>query len=344
MSATISEIARRAGVTDGTVSRVLNSLHEPKYRSAVRRAEKIRRIAAQMGYRPHAAARVTRQGRFQAVGLLASLDRRRRYMPVELLEAVHDALAEHDLQLTYAKVPDAKLTDAGFVPRLLREWSVDGLLINYSHGFPAAMVELIDRFRIPSVWMNTRRATDAVYPDDRAAAEEATRYLLASGRARIAYLALQRPGSEEHYSTAERAEGYRGAMAAAGRPALVTQIPVREWANGSGLIADDRLDVLRRWLSGPDRPDAVVTYSGWTAEPLVFAATAAGLRLPDDLRIVSLGGVAMSSPLGLPLTQVVSDVAQLGRAAVAMLNRKLASPAFPLPAEPIAGRLALGST
>ena len=69
------------------------------------------------------------------------------------------------------------------MPRLLTEACSDGLLIDYTHAIPPALLALIERHRIPAVWINSRQPLDCVRPDDEAAGYDATRRLLERGTA-----------------------------------------------------------------------------------------------------------------------------------------------------------------
>lgn len=66
-------------------------------------------------------------------------------------------------------VPDEKLRSWHRLPRLLRQWSVDGLLIHYTSQAPAELEEAIRSQRVPAIWINSVMTQDAVFPDDHAA-------------------------------------------------------------------------------------------------------------------------------------------------------------------------------
>lgn len=339
MVVTVQQIAKAANVAVPTAYEALRGAGRLSDQTRSRVTDAARRL----GYRPNAGARAIRTGRAGAIGLLMSLDRRRRYLPSDLLEGIHDALAQRDLHLTYAKLPDEKLTDQAYVPKILREWAVDGLLINYTHEFPPEMAGLIRKHRIPSIWLNVRRDRDAVYPDDESAGRLATQYLLDQGHRRIAYLMLIRPGSATHDSVSLRSAGYAGAMVDAGLTPDVQTLAVDERPEDGGPI-DTRLAVLSDWFNQVDRPTAVVTYSAWTAEPLLHAALLAGVRVPQDLRVVNLGGLMPTTGAGVALTQMLLDLNQLGQEAVQLLVKKIESPNQALPSVSLPMRLVTAST
>src|SRR4051794_14535986 len=186
---TLADIAAQVGVDRSTVSRVLaNKAAEGGI--SVELAGRISAAARELNYAPNTVARAVREGRFNCAALLMSTVEGRSYLPSRLLDGIHDGLAEKDMHVTVAKVPDEKLNDFNYVPKILRTLMADGLLINYTHHLPEHLVNILSQRQLPAVWMNTRRETNAVYPRNFEAAEEMTRRLLKLGHTRIAYLDL----------------------------------------------------------------------------------------------------------------------------------------------------------
>lgn len=342
--ATLKDIADRAGVSLKTVSNVLNGTGKGIRVDAVERAERIRQIARQMGYRTNSSARATRTGRTGCVDLLMSTGRGFSRLTPQLIEGIHDGLAEHDYHLTVSRLPDEKLTSQGFMPKILREFLADGLLVNYTHGIPEAMLALLREYRIPSVFLNAKTGTDCVRPDDAGASELATRHLLEHGHARVAYLAFTSTG---HYSEAERAEGYERAMRAAGLTPIVHTLertPNQRIEREPG--ADDRLLVTAAWLASEAVPGGVtgaVCYSMAEASVLLHAAALRGVSVPGELSVAAPHDGAVS-PLGRAVTTVLLPTYELGRRGVAMLMKKIERPEEALPCEALPATLVRGST
>ncbi len=271
MSVTITHIAEHCGLSRATVSRVLSG----KTAHSGKTAEHVIAAADRLGYRPNAAARSTSTGRFGAVGLLLGSHDRKSSLPQGLLSGVYDVLEQHDLQLMMVRVSDADLSSRERMPRLLREMSTDGILIDYTHAAPAAMQELLERHRTPAVWMNSKQATSAVYPDDEKAGYDATVYLLEMGHRRIMY-AGPSPTREvvEHYSVEDRLLGYTRAMRNAG-------LTPRYRLHGGDTQPQAFADVLAL----DDRPTAVVCYG--LPMNLITYALHAGLAIPKDLSLIT---------------------------------------------------------
>jgi LacI family transcriptional regulator len=308
VSVTQSEVARRAGVSQRTVSYALTQpdrVAEPTRR-------KVLETAQRLGFRTNSSAKAMRSGRFGAIALVMSTVKYRSRLFDDLLASIDEALSEEDMHLTVTRMPDDQLVQTGAMPRLMREQLVDGLLFNYTSLVPAPLRQMIDRSRLPAVWINSDADHDCVRPDDLAGGRLATTHLLELGHRRIAYL---RFGPEEHFSTIDRRRGYEAAMHAAGLTPLLG--PKAE-------IDDDRTAICRDWLDAQThRPTAVVSYGDVGAIPLMIAAGQLGLRVPEDLSILTFEG---GSHVELRLSHVRIPNDAMGREAVDLLNQKIATP------------------
>lgn len=279
---TLQRIADLAGTDRGTVSRVLNG-KAAEYHIGTGLAERVRTVAEELQYVPNAFARALQAGRFDSVALLMSTEQQRSYLAVRLLDGLHDELARSDLHLTVARIPDDRLSSAGYLPKILRTLMVDGLLINYTHRLPPHLETAMEEGRLPAVWINSVRATDAVYPDNRAAARRAVESLIAEGHRRIAYLDAFHPrhaGDEVHYSARDRLAGYQDAMRAAGLPEVIA-------CSGDRAAGAEWAAPLAPHLRGPERLTAVLTYWVTQVPSLRRVAADAGLHPERDLAVVA---------------------------------------------------------
>ncbi|MDA3963341.1 MAG: LacI family DNA-binding transcriptional regulator [Planctomycetota bacterium] len=325
--ATLDEIAQRAGVSIRTACRVLNGEGgKGARRDAVERAERIRAVAHELGYRPNQAARAMREGRFGTVGLVLSRGRSTSTVATGLLQGIHDQLALHDMHLAVARLSDDQLGDQQVLPGLLREQMLDGLLMGYSHNEPPALTELIARFRIPTIWLNNKRPEDCVHPDDYQGARRATEYLLGLGHRRIALWSHTTLASAHHYSVRDRRQGYVDVMKAARRRRLVWERDMRPHTHEQG--GDDRIAHGRDWLNSEPRPTAILADNAGSATVAMMAALSLGLRVPHDLSILFVDQ-GLQDPAGLGLSRFWTDAANMGRRAVDELLAKIADPSEP---------------
>ncbi len=315
------KIAAEVGVSPRTVQRILNSPLKDTRPAIVRRAQNIRDLAEKLNYRPNVAAKATASGKFGCISLLRANESEVSGHSVLLSDSILEELHNHQMHLVLHRLPSETLSAAGFLPQMVVEAMCDGLLINYTHRIPAPMIAAIARHAIPSVWMNVKRPANSVYPDDVAAGRMATEHLIQRGHRKIGYF---RMGGSGHYSETDRLDGYFDAMTAAGLKPDVTEVACTRPVAVEGRIADLRFKPALAWMDRPDRPDAVVTYSGWTALPLVTAAFARGVRPGEDLAITTIEDAPVTAG-GVPITTVVLDIEQLGRQSVKMLVKIIAN-------------------
>jgi LacI family transcriptional regulator len=230
-------------------------------------------------------------------------------------------------------LPDEKLTSEGFVPKILREWAADALLISYIASIPPKLIDLIAQHHIPSIWLNTKLAADCVFPDDVDAGQRATKHLLDLGHHKIAYLY---PIDSSHYSVTDRRDGYLKAM----RRAKVK--PQMFGYEGSG-VSMRWNEVSQAWLAKADRPTAVVAYAANYAIPVLCAALELGLKVPRDLSLIVMHEAVVLEP-GFPMTTMLIPTEELGRTAVEMVLTKLENPLAELKPQAITFGFEAGTT
>jgi LacI family transcriptional regulator len=360
---TLQDIAEKVGVSRDTVSRILNRNATYQRPALARRAQRIRDVAARMGYRANAAARATRSGRFQRIGLILPFGQA-SYIPHGLIGGLNHVLAEKDHQLTLAEMPDP---DAGqkHLPSQLREMSVDGLLC-LGLSPEASIGRVVAEMRLPTIWLNEQCATNAVYPDEKGAGRRITEYLLRCGHRRILLLDIQRAwrlifeqadlpddptapppfrvasGLREpsgtgrrHYSGIDRVAGYQQAMHKAGLDPTIQRIQGDNLDHQVARLAD----LLRR----SDRPTAVVLMDEQAVPEIFAAASAAGIEIPGDLSLTtfSWGGVWRAS-VGMTCIRYAGD--ELGRLGVDGLLSLIEQNRSETPAIAYPGRLVVDRT
>lgn len=312
---TLTDIAKAAGVSYVTVSRILNSATEYRRPTFAKRAQQIRTLAREMGYRPNAAAQATVRGRFDTIGLLLSTHHSRSVLPESMLDAISDSLTSRKLRLSIDKLPDEELVRDGAAPDLMRAWSVDGLLINYNAEIPPKLIQMVENYGLPAVWLNSRHEHDCVYFDDEQAGRLATEHLLSLGHRRIAFLHY---GGWSHYSMDARCNGYTQAMRSAGlTPQVVTE---------PDMDAADKRRTAAAWLKSSERPTAAVVYGVATLWPLHLAAMVdVGLKVPRDLSLISFEATPIVH-VDTHVTSVHLPNVSLANQAVDLLLDRVADP------------------
>jgi LacI family transcriptional regulator len=334
VSVTIKEIAQHTGLSIPTVGNILGRSGH-RYNVATR--ARVLEAAKELGYRPNASARSMRNGTFGCAALILSRSRQQTssHIPVGLLDGLDDELARHNMHLTVSRLTDEELSTEEFLPKVLREYTADGMIVNYTHQIPQPMLDVIRAYHAPAVWVNAKLAEDCVYPDDLGGARAATEALLRLGHRRIALVHMvARLGWEGsaasirphmHYSALDRVAGFTEVMRAAGREPVVL-------AHERFIETSEQIDAMTALLSGPNRPTAVIGYSEIEANAIVCAARVLGLSLPRDLSVVVFAPKDLSV-LGYEVTAAAVPTYEMGRRAVLMLLEKLKAPAVPRPPE-----------
>lgn len=316
---TISDIAAKAGVTASTVSNVLNGRYVAKRSDAARRALKIRRLAKEMGYRPHIAARATRTGRTGCIGMLASAKATYSVTFGGFEQALVQALEERGLLLVKGLLTHDMLQADGRLPRIIAESLADGLILNYAFHIPPGITDMVERHGLPAVWINSKQPHNCVHPDDAAATHQATRYLLERGHTRIAYVDtgwMENP-ADYHYSIADRRLGYERAMCEAGLTPRVID------ARLLGPVVEPVGRVLRRCMRALEqRGDATAVIYNNTGETMLLAAAQLGIRVPDDLSLISID-IETDAVSRVAITRLVVPFPAVAQMAVEMLCRML---------------------
>lgn len=312
---TQAELANMVGVSQVTVHRALTGSGPVKEETR----KKVLKLARDHGYRLNTSASALRKGRFGNVALLQSTEPGRSTF--DGLRGIQDVLDSENILLTAARLPDDQLTHEGFVPRILREWCADGLLINYTHHIPERMVQLIAEYEVPSVWINSKLPADCVHFDDEQGGRLATESLIERGHRHIAFIDLSHAEDEldgSHYSAHDRRAGYEKAMGEAGLTGDVVRGHTR-------VPAASRAAFAREWLSRDSRPTAVLAYSDRSALPVLLAARELGIAVPSELSIMAFSHEPVDRA-GVLVSSVQAGHGQLGAEAAEMLLTKLDSP------------------
>ncbi len=305
---TIKDIANACGMSVSAVSLALAGKADRVGLSSAS-CEKIEETAEKLGYRPNAYRMALKSSLTNCVSLLLSEDAAKSFIPKGLIFGIEEELIRHNMHLAVSTIPDSE--PAAPLPKFLREWMTDGFLINYTHAFPETFEDVIERHRIPCIWINSIHKKDCIHPDDREAMSRLVKEFISRGHRRILYMNLP---MSLHYSFPARREGYLDAMEEAGLQSNILVFDRRNSiASAMEILADDK------------RPTAVIGYGPGLVSPFLVAAARLGLWVPRDL---SLATVADWHPdqCGMRITYMRTNARELGVKAVDMLLRKLKDP------------------
>ncbi len=297
----MTDVARVAGVSHQTVSRVLND--HPNVRESTR--VRVLAAIAELGYRPNRAAKALVTGRSQTIGLIAQAST--LYGPASMQAAFGEAAAAAGYAVSVASVRTLDAASiTGALERLLDQ-RVAGLALLAPVADADAAVGLVPT-DVPLVMIDgdPARAGALVTVDQEEGGRLATEHLLAAGHATVWHVS----GPPEWFDSQGRARGWRAALEDAG--AAVPQVIPAGWSARSGYEVGQ--EVARR-----PEVTAVFTANDHLALGLVRALAEHGRRVPDDVSVVGFDDVPESGFFLPPLTTVRQDFGAVARTSLEVL-------------------------
>ncbi|MFJ9419435.1 LacI family DNA-binding transcriptional regulator [Streptomyces sp. NPDC101227] len=312
--ATMTDVARRAGVSVATVSHVLNDTRpvRPATRDAVRAA------IEELDYTHNTLARSLVTSRTKSIGLAVSAISNPYF--TEIFQGVEAGTLDNGYSLLIADPHDTPEHELRAV-KLLRERRVDGMIIAPS-AEPGAMLDYLRRTEAPAVFLD--RLVDDRYdhPHDQVSAENETSmaqlvtHLAELGHTRIALIA----GLSGLSTTTERISGYRKGLEDAGLPY------VPELVVGGSSQAEGAEQATRRLLALDGRPTALVTANNAMTIGALQALRAARLAVPDHMALACFDDFSWADLFEPRLTAIAQPSRDIGAAAVRLLLDRLADP------------------
>jgi len=313
-SATIRDVARSAGVSPATASRVLSASRHPVSERGRRR---VLAAARRLGYIPNLLARSLLTRETAAIGVLVPDVSNPYYAGV--LRGIEDAAgpARRTVILCNTDRDPAKLR---WYLRALMERRVDGLVV--AGGSFGRAETAITGGALPVVMIGRGPARlPSVRVDNVAAGAMATRHLLELGHRRIACLA----GPAVSTTAADRVAGYRRALREAGLSAA-DEVVLEAGFTPTGVFA-----LVDRLFARAPAPTALVAPNDLVAVAVVRALHEQGRRVPGDVSVVGFDDIPVASYVVPALTTVAVPTVALGRAAVeALLGLLAGRPAAPV--------------
>ncbi|NQX35414.1 LacI family DNA-binding transcriptional regulator [Herbiconiux sp. VKM Ac-2851] len=297
-AATIFDVARLAGVSHQTVSRVLNDM--PNVRPATR--QRVENAIKQLRYVPSPAARAMVTRRSRTIGLITtgSAD----YGPSSTALHFNETARDARYAVITAGLLEADAVHVRSAAELLVRQNVEAIVLIVQQRAAVEGIAGVDLgVPVVAVASEDRGVPHRVQLDQYAGSRAAVDHLAALGHRDIRHIA----GPADSMDAAERLRGWFGGLAAHG---LVSREPmVGDWTPASGYAHGVR-------LAAEGAATAVVVANDQMALGLIRAYTEAGLSVPGDLSVVGFDDIPEAEYLSPPLTTVRQDFTVLGRAAM----------------------------
>lgn len=298
----LEDIAKLAGVSRSTVSRVINN--DPNVSKRAR--ELVQTTIDKVGYRPNAAARALASHRSHAIGLVVPEDFSQYHVDTWyplIIEAVLSAtkFANQSLMLI---MEDTFAPNAGrrVIRQFLDSGRVDGLLI-LQHSYRDQLTPQLVEQGSPVVLIAESDLPDVTWVDnDNFRGAEMAAALLAESGARTV---LAIAGTEEHVPTRRRIEGLR---------TIFPDADVHFTGHSLTAVQETAIELIPNVT-----PDAIFAINGWVAEPVSRAVEQLGLVVPDDLLLIAYDDFDRTRNEEIGLTSIVQPIAQLAEGAVQAL-------------------------
>ena len=303
-AATINDVAKKAGVSIKTVSRVVN--REPNVRQNTR--ELVQQAIEALNYKPSLAARGLAGGRTFLVGML--FDNASDSFLGDLQRGILEACAEQHYGLALCPAPSSGDRTKG-----LMEWigstQPDGIILTPPLSDDKELVEklLQENRKFIAVSSSGTGLGPAVYIDEQAAAQAMAQHLIDAGYRKIGFVR----GPADHACSELRYSGFCAAMKAAGLPLEDSWIADGTFDFDSGTAAGQKL------LNQQKRPDAIFASNDEMATGVMHVAYRMGLNVPRDLAVAGFDDTPLAARFWPGLSTVRQPIGDIGRLATEQL-------------------------
>ncbi|MFN8400277.1 MAG: LacI family DNA-binding transcriptional regulator [Anaerolineales bacterium] len=318
---TIRDVARQAGVSHQTVSRVINGSDDvlPETRAVVEAA------IEELGYRPSAIARSMARGLTHTLAIISP--NLTDYTFASVIEGAELEARQHDYFVLSSSASDPQAFQ-GLVDELVGHRRVDGLIV--INPYADERFEFLPK-EFPVVFVGARSHDENVCSislDDEKVAYEATQHLISLGHKRIALVT----GPMEEDCSQDRLVGFQRALNEAGISFDQSLMFEGDWSATSGSEA------LADFVKKGNLPTAVFAQNDRMAMGVMRAARDAELKVPDQLSVIGVDDMPLSSYFDPPLTTMRQDMPLIGQEAIRKLieiiqNKTVEQTVLKLPAQ-----------
>lgn len=300
-SPAMTDVARLAGVSHQTVSRVLNDHPNVKEQTRMR----VRAAIAELGYRPNRAARALVTGRSQLIGVVARNST--LFGPATMLSEFEQAAADAGFAVSVGSVRELDRSSMGAVVERHLDQRVAGLVvIANTASAVAALAEIPEDLPVVFIDGDPASGRPGVTVDQVAGASAATRHLLDSGHETVWHVS----GPTDWFDSAGRIQGWRQTLEEAGRE--VPPLLSADWSAAEGYRTG-------QMMARMPEVTAIFTANDHLALGILRALSERGRRVPHDVAVVGFDDVPEAAYFIPPLTTVRQAFGDVARAALSLL-------------------------
>ncbi|MHC1683871.1 MAG: LacI family DNA-binding transcriptional regulator [Clostridiaceae bacterium] len=305
MAASIKDVAREAGVSIATVSRVLNDVDVVNEETKKKVMEAIKKL----GYRPNIIARSLKTQRTKTIGIVIP-DISNAFYP-EIVRGAEDVANIYNYNIILCNT-DLDIEKEKEYLRVLKEKMVDGM-IYMSNALEKETLDLIKELDMPTVLVETtdeEKTFPSVTIDNKEAAYEAVKHLISKGKKRIVYLGTQ-PDAKN--ARALRYDGYKKALEEAG---LETNSDLEVFCGLKAIDGENSVEELARRNV---EFDAMFCCTDELAMGAINKLREEGRSVPEDISVVSFDNIYVASIFYPKLTTVEQPTYDMGSVGMRML-------------------------
>lgn len=302
MSVTIIDVAKKAGVSPSTVSRVISG----NPRISTETIRKVKKIMDELGYHPNVMAKSLVSKTTQTIGILLPRSAEELFLNLFFSEIIRGVVTQstrsgYDLMMTTGT---SEREEVEAITRLVKGRRVDGVILLYSRKSDP-VISFLQEMKFPFVLVGRSEDFPNVLSVDNnnvQAAYDATRHLITQGHTRIGFVS----GPPNLIVSRDRMDGYVQAMREA-------QLPIQsEWIVEGEFLQESGYRAMSFFMNLPERPTALVVIDDIVAFGVLRGVTELGYKVPTDLSLVGFNNIPMSELSSPPLSSIDIGIYQLG--------------------------------
>ncbi|MFN4146288.1 MAG: LacI family DNA-binding transcriptional regulator [Runella sp.] len=309
-TSTIKEIAYKLGISTSTVSRALRGL--PEIKADTRAA--VVRMAEELDYQPNLLAKNLAKSHTKTIGVVVpSLS---YYFFASVISSIEEAALQAGYSVMICQTNESYLREISQIENLLNS-QIEGLILSVSRDTSQTEhIERLLRKKVPIVLFDRyieNLEVSKVIVDNKAAAFQATEHLIENGCTRLACLA----GPQNLLISNQRLEGFKEALQKYGLPFC------KQYVLHSDFSQENTMMQAFQLMNLPQPPDGLLTMSDRIAFAAMHALKQRGVKIPQELAVVSFNNEPHCNYLSPSLTSVSQPIAEMGRQAVRLLLKHL---------------------